>query len=59
MRGGDSETLSLSTKIWGTPGDFDCCPNEKPPPKGLSEKLPEAAEEDVFEARIALYRLLQ
>lgn len=52
---GDSETLSLSTKIWGTLGDVVWFPNENGPPKGLSEKL----EEDACEARVALYRLLQ
>ena len=56
--GGDSETLSLSTKIWGTPGDAVWFPNEKSPSKGLFEKLG-GPDEGVCETRVALYRLLQ
>jgi len=57
--GGDPETLSLSTKIWGTPGDVVWFANEKGPPKGLLEKKLGAPEEGACEARVALYRLLQ
>ncbi|KAF8440126.1 hypothetical protein BGX38DRAFT_860615 [Terfezia claveryi] len=54
---GDSETLSLSTKIWGTPGDVGFT-KKKGPPKGLFKKLG-CPKEDACEARVSLYRLLQ